>query len=112
MVSLISALLAWVTVGLGMYFISASHLNESGCIIDEQILGGAFLSALAGGLLSFIAAITGFAGMVGRGHAHGKYRALAIAGLVLGVIGLVACFGLLVVSTFPGRANPQYLHPC
>jgi hypothetical protein len=112
LVSLILALLAWLAAGLAIYFMSASHAMTSGCIIDEQMVGAAIISEFGGGLLSFIAAVTGLAALIGPRRTRGAYRVMGVAGLLLGAVALVVCALLLMGSMVGGHPNPKYLHPC
>ena len=110
--SLVSALLACSALGVGIYFLVASHGTTAGCLVDQGMRTAAILTAPVGGFLSILALAAGFVGVFGARRTSGAQRVIGILGLVLGLIALFACAGLWLAATTGGTANPRYLHPC
>jgi hypothetical protein len=115
--SLAAALLAWVAAALHIGLLVAGHemtigAADSRCLVDAGLVNAALLSLVAGFLLSIGAVVTGFAGVSGPRRGRGVYRALAIAGLAIGVLFLLGCGFELSHSISPHAVSPAYLHPC
>jgi hypothetical protein len=116
-VSFTSALLAWVAMALHIGLLVASHemtigVMMTGCIVNGGLVNAALLSLVAGCLISITALVTGFAGVSGPMRASGIYRALAIAGLAIGLVALLACSLEVSHTVSPHPINPVYLHQC
>jgi hypothetical protein len=116
-VSFTSALLAWVTVALHIGLLVASHEMTigdmtTGCIVNGGLVNAALLSLVAGCLISIAALAIGSAGVSGPRRASGVYRALAIAGLAMGLVALLACGFEFSHTVSPHAINPVYLHQC
>ena len=111
-VALILALLAWLVAGFSIWLIVASHAWTSGCRVDKPLHDVGTLVCLPfGGLLSLGAAITG---LVSRGQprARDAYRAMGIAAMVMGALGVVIILFLFSTEIRPHAINPAYLHSC
>jgi hypothetical protein len=107
--SLTLALLAWLAAAVHIVLSVASHETTVQCIVDQNLVNAAFLALVTGSLLSVAAVV---AGQSGSRRARGVYRVLAIAGLAMGALCLLACGFELSHTLSPHAVSPVYRHPC
>ncbi len=94
-----SALVAWFATALA--FLAMGRMDMT-CKVDGRLMGFSAVSAVMGVLLGIAALVTGVMGLVGPRSTRGAIRAMAIAGLVVGLLPLAVCalvlFVLIVAS--------------
>ncbi len=111
-VALILALLAWLSAAFGIWLIVASHAWTNGCRVDEPLHNvGTLVCLPLGALLSLAAAITGLVSRA-KPRAGGAYRAMGVAAMVMGALGVIILLFLFSTEIRPHAINPAYLHSC
>jgi hypothetical protein len=110
-VALVLAVLAWLTVAVGIGLVTASHARTSGCVVDKSLRDAGGLCLVAGGLMCLAVAITAIVSLT-RPRVQGRYLVMAATALALVAVGGVVCIVLLQLVSAPHAIPPQYRHQC
>jgi uncharacterized membrane protein YbhN (UPF0104 family) len=111
LVALILALLAWLAAALGIWLIVASHAWTDECLVNTPLDDAGTLCLVLGALLSVGAGVTGLISLL-KPRARGAYRAIGVAAMVMGAVGVMVCLFLISHEVSPHAINPAYLHTC